>query len=259
MPVATTPPTLIGINGFGRIGLSTPLLDVIQPGLNRGVCLLLATGRTAFRASLARTDCQGELALALAFSRGWSDFDLPVVAINHTAPSLEQLVHVITYDTTHGRLVHPDLIRISDDRQALLVGDRRIILFSTRNPAEIDWASAGAEYVVESTGKMTTMETARVHIDKGGAKRVIISAPSKDAKTFVFGVNHREYNGSPSMEVVSNASCTVGLFVHSFLLTSLTDSATPTDQLSRSHRCYLGSRVWNREVGGRQSLQPKTS
>lgn len=140
-----------------------------------------------------------------------STFTLTVVAINHTAPSLEQLVHVITYDTTHGRLVHPDLIRISDDRQALLVGDRRIILFSTRNPAEIDWASAGAEYVVESTGKMTTMETARVHIDKGGAKRVIISAPSKDAKTFVFGVNHREYNGSPSMEVVSNASCTVGL------------------------------------------------
>lgn len=131
----------------------------------------------------------------------------PVVAINHTAPSIDHLLLAINYDTTHGRL-YADL-SISEDREALVLGDRRIQLFSTRDPAKIDWASAGAEYVVESTGKMTSIEQARVHIDKGGAKKVIISAPSKDAKTFVFGVNHRDYLGSSSMEVVSNASCTV--------------------------------------------------
>ena len=170
----------------------------------------MSLGRAAFRASLARTD-------------------LVVVAINHTAPSIEHLLHAIKFDTTHGRLYSE--LRISDDREALVLGDRRIHLFSSRDPAGLDWASAGAEYVIESTGKMTTIDQARVHIDAAGAKRVIISAPSKDAKTcvatgrllsalqladllfvplcsFVFGVNHAEYRSSPTMDVVSNASCT---------------------------------------------------
>lgn len=82
-----------------------------------------------------------------------------------------------------------------------------IHLFSQRDASKVDWASAGAEYIMESTGKMTTNEKARVHIDKGGAKKVVISAPSKDCLNVVYGVNHSVYRGD--VDVISNASCTV--------------------------------------------------
>merc|ERR1711962_1181889 len=80
-----------------------------------------------------------------------------------------------------------------------------ITVFNERDPANIDWASAGAEYVVESTGVFTTTDKALAHT-KGGAKKVIISAPSADAPMFVMGVNHEKYD--KSLQVVSNASCT---------------------------------------------------
>lgn len=141
--------------------------------------------------------------------------------MNHTALSLEHLFNAIRHDSTHGAC-HPakDLVVLPDDHpaqlkpsehnphpQALEYHGRIIHLFSQRDAAKLEWSTAGADYVLESTGKMTTYESARTHIVKGGAKRVIISAPSKDCPNIVYGVNHTNYDGS--QEVLSNASCTV--------------------------------------------------
>merc|ERR1712136_610634 len=94
---------------------------------------------------------------------------------------------------------------VKEENGKLVVNGHEINVFSERDPKNIPWASVGAEYVVESTGVFTTIEKAQSHID-GGAKKVIISAPSADAPMFVVGVNLDAYD--PSMKIVSNASCT---------------------------------------------------
>merc|ERR1740128_965506 len=94
---------------------------------------------------------------------------------------------------------------VKEDGKFLYVNGNKITVFNERDPADINWASAGAEYVVESTGVFTTTEKALMHT-KGGAKKVLISAPSPDAPMFVMGVNHEKYD--KSLQVVSNASCT---------------------------------------------------
>merc|ERR1719216_645818 len=105
------------------------------------------------------------------------------------------------YDSTHGRF--KGTVEAKDGK--LVINGTAVTVFNERDPANIQWGSAGAEYVVESTGVFTTIEKASLHF-KGGAKKVIISAPSADAPMYVMGVNHTEYN--PSENVVSNASCT---------------------------------------------------
>ena len=87
----------------------------------------------------------------------------------------------------------------------LVVDGNAITVFSERDPAAIPWGSVGATYVVESTGVFTTLEKAAAH-HKGGAEKIVISAPSADAPMFVMGVNHEAYD--KSLTVVSNASCT---------------------------------------------------
>merc|ERR1739844_509485 len=94
---------------------------------------------------------------------------------------------------------------VKEDGKFLYVNGQKITVFNERDPKDIKWADAGAEYIVESTGVFTTMEGAQKHMN-GGAKKVVISAPSADAPMFVMGVNQEKYD--PSLKVVSNASCT---------------------------------------------------
>lgn len=105
------------------------------------------------------------------------------------------------YDSTHGKF--KGTVEAKDGK--LIVNGKTITVFACRNPEEIKWGEAGADYVVESTGVFTTNDKAKAHF-VGGAKKVIISAPSADAPMFVCGVNLEKYD--PSMKIISNASCT---------------------------------------------------
>merc|ERR1712209_101431 len=138
----------------------------------------------------------GRLVLRSAIAKG-----AQVVAINDPFIPLDYMVYMFKYDSTHGRFQG----EVKHDGEFLYVNGAKIHVFGERDPANINWASAGAEYVVESTGVFTTTEKASAHA-KNGAKKIIISAPSADAPMYVMGVNHEKYD--PSQQVVSNASCT---------------------------------------------------
>lgn len=138
----------------------------------------------------------GRLVLRAAIEKGAT-----VVAVNDPFITLDYMVYMFKYDSTHGRFKG----EVKEEGGKLVVNGHHIQVFSERDPKNIPWGTAGAEYVVESTGVFTTLEKAHAHID-GGAKKVIISAPSADAPMFVVGVNLEAYD--PSMKIVSNASCT---------------------------------------------------
>jgi glyceraldehyde 3-phosphate dehydrogenase len=110
--------------------------------------------------------------------------------------------YMLEFDTVHGKF--PGSVQKSGDN-SLSVNGKNLTVFGERDPANIQWGSAGADYVIESTGVFTTTDKASAHM-KGGAKKVVISAPSADAPMFVVGVNHDQYE--KSMNVISNASCT---------------------------------------------------
>ncbi len=121
-------------------------------------------------------------------------------AINdHKQP--KQLAYLFKYDTVFGR--YPGEVTYTDD--SIVIDGEEIRVFNCSDPSEIPWSSAGAEYILESTGKFKKLKDATRHLGSG-AKKVVITAPSDEAPTFVMGVNHLEY--TPEMNVVSNASCT---------------------------------------------------
>lgn len=125
-----------------------------------------------------------------------------IVGINDPFIDPDYMVYMTKYDSMHGQF---DGNLSAADGKLLLEG-RQISVFAEKDPANIDWKSCGADYVIESTGVFTTTEAASKHI-AGGAKKVVISAPAKDdTPTFVMGVNEGDYK--PEMTVVSNASCT---------------------------------------------------
>jgi len=124
-----------------------------------------------------------------------------VVAVNDPFIDPTYAVYMFKYDSTHGNFKG----EVSSKDGNLIINGKTIMMYQERNPAAIPWSAAGAEYIVESTGLFTTTEKASDHL-KGGAKKVIISAPSADAPMFVCGVNLDKY--TKDMNVLSNASCT---------------------------------------------------
>lgn len=142
-------------------------------------------GRLVFRAAVAQPDIY------------------EVVGINDPFIDLDYMVYMVKYDTIHGKFQG----EVKAENGKLVVNGKAISVFAEKDPAAINWASCGAEYIVESTGVFCTTEKASAHL-KGGAKKVVISAPAKDKETptFVCGVNLDKY--TKDMVVVSNASCT---------------------------------------------------
>lgn len=127
--------------------------------------------------------------------------DIEVVAINDPFIDLDYMVYMFKYDSTHGRFKGT----VTAENGKLVINGKAVTVFGERDPSAIKWGEAGADYVVESTGVFTTIDKASAHL-KGGAKKVIISAPSADAPMFVCGVNLDSYKSD--MNIVSNASCT---------------------------------------------------
>ena len=128
--------------------------------------------------------------------------DIEIVGINDLCP-VDYLAYMLKYDTMHGQF--DGTIEADVEKSQLIGNGKAIRVTAERNPEDLKWDAIGAEYVVESTGLFLTKEKAEAHI-KAGAKRVVMSAPSKDdTPMFVCGVNHNTYAGQP---IVSNASCT---------------------------------------------------
>ena len=136
----------------------------------------------------------------LVFRAAQNRDDIQVVGINDLI-DVEYMAYMLKYDTMHGQF--NGTIEVKDGK--LVVNGNAIRITAEKNPADLKWDEVGAEYVVESTGLFLTKEKAEAHI-QAGAKRVIMSAPSKDdTPMFVYGVNNKKYNGE---SIVSNASCT---------------------------------------------------
>jgi len=157
------PQTVLGINGFGRIG------------------------RLVFRAAAANGD-------------------VAVSAVNDPFMDLDYMVYQLAYDSVHGTFKGTIKSKVENGSEFLVVNGRDIAVFHEKEPEKIPWGATKTDYVCESTGVFTLKEKAELHI-KGGAKKVIISAPPKDSvPMYVMGVNATDYKKEDT--VISNASCT---------------------------------------------------
>ena len=139
----------------------------------------------------------GKLVFQAALEKG----EVDIVAINDPFITADYMAYMVKFDTVHGRFNGE--VRAEDNK--LIVNGKSINVYNEMDPHNIPWGKEGVEFVLECSGVFTTLEKAQAHID-AGAKKVIISAPSKDAPMFVMGVNNDKYD--PSMTIVSNASCT---------------------------------------------------
>eukprot|EP00102_Acyrthosiphon_pisum_P011404 XP_008180119.1 PREDICTED: glyceraldehyde-3-phosphate dehydrogenase 2-like isoform X2 [Acyrthosiphon pisum] len=191
----------------------------------------------------------GRMVLRALLERGFK-----VVAINDPFIGIEYMVYLFKYDSTRGRFKG----EISVDRDVLIVNGNEIKVFSERDPKAIQWGSAGADYIVESTGMFTSIEKASAHLE-GGAKKVIISAPSADAPMFVVGVNLDAYN--PSFKVVSIASCTTNCLTP--LAKVIHDNFGIVEGLMTIVRATTAlqktvDETWRSSIGATQNIIPAT-
>ncbi|CAE6419699.1 unnamed protein product [Rhizoctonia solani] len=146
----------------------------------------------------------GRIVLRNAIEHG----EIDVVAVNDPFIDLEYMVYMFKYDSTHGRFKGKVEATEKDGVKTLVIEGKPITVFGERNPVDIKWDSAGAEYLVESTGVFTTIEKASTHLQNNPkVKKVVISAPSADAPMYVVGVNLDSYDPN-GPKVISNASCT---------------------------------------------------
>jgi len=142
----------------------------------------------------------------LVFRAATANSDVSVKSVNDPFMDLEYMVYQLKYDSVHGRYPGTVACKKSGNDEFLVVNGQDIQVFHEKDPAAIPWGASGAAYICESTGVFTAKEKAELHL-KGGAKKVLISAPPKDAvPIYVVGVNHTDYKTSDT--VVSNASCT---------------------------------------------------
>jgi glyceraldehyde 3-phosphate dehydrogenase len=161
--------------------------------------------RVAVRVGINGFGRIGMLTAKAAIER--SDDDIQIVAINDLMP-MGSLALLFKRDTVHG--IWPEDVEL--DGNILHIGDREVKTFAERDPSAIPWGDVGADIVVESTGVFTDGEKAAAHIE-GGAKKVVISAPAKNVDaTFVYKVNHEDYD-TENHNVVSNASCTTNCII----------------------------------------------
>ena len=137
----------------------------------------------------------------LAFQAALKNEEVEVVAVNDPFITADYMAYMVKFDSMHGRF-NGD-IRAEEGK--LIVNGKEINVYNEMDPNNIPWGKEGVEYVLECSGVFTTLEKAQAHLN-AGAKKVVISAPSKDAPMFVMGVNNTSYD--PSMNIVSNASCT---------------------------------------------------
>lgn len=136
----------------------------------------------------------------MVFRSAMKQEDVTIVGVNDLL-AVDHLAYLLKYDSVHGK--YDGSVEV--DEGDLIVDGQRIKISAERNPADIGWGDLGTDVVAECTGIFTTLEKAQAHID-GGAKKVVISAPSADAPMYVMGVNHAE--ATADQTIVSNASCT---------------------------------------------------
>ncbi len=137
----------------------------------------------------------------LSFQAALNKKEVEVVAINDPFITADYMAYMVKYDTVHGKFEG----EVSATENTLVVNGKEIKVYNEIDPKNIPWGKDGVDYVLECSGVFTTLEKAQAHLD-AGAKKVIISAPSKDAPMFVMGVNNDTY--TPDMNIISNASCT---------------------------------------------------
>ncbi len=137
----------------------------------------------------------------LSFQAALNKKEVEVVAINDPFITADYMAYMVKYDTVHGKFEG----EVSATENTLVVNGKEIKVYNEMDPKNIPWGKDGVDYVLECSGVFTTLEKAQAHLE-AGAKKVIISAPSKDAPMFVMGVNNDTY--TPDMNIISNASCT---------------------------------------------------